>query len=76
MLARDAPGEVTAAHTHPTPETLVVVEGEITFRAGEVEVTCRPGDRFLLPAETPHESVAGPDGCLYLIATRLIEAAG
>jgi quercetin dioxygenase-like cupin family protein len=59
-------------HQHPTDETLLVLEGEITFHWGDEQSTCRPGDRLLLPVGTVHSSVAGNDGCLYLIAQSII----
>lgn len=44
----------------------------ITFDYGDNTVDCKPGDRLLLPANTPHASRAGKDGCMYVIATRLV----
>lgn len=64
----DLPNREHTTHQHPTDETLLIVEGEITFRWAEGEGTCRPGDRLLLPVGTPHSSVAGNEGCLYVIA--------
>lgn len=70
-VQRDTPGRVHATHTHPTPETLVIVEGAITFRWSGGEARCLPGDRLLLPARAPHSSTAGPFGCLYVIALEI-----
>lgn len=67
-VQRDSPGREHAPHTHPTAETLAIVDGSITFRWNDQESTAGPGDRLLLPAEYPHGSVAGPDGCVYVIA--------
>ncbi len=68
----DLPNREHTAHQHPTDETLLVLEGEITFRWDTGEDTCRPGDRLLLPSGTVHSSVAGEHGCLYLIAQQII----
>ena len=72
-VQRDTPARTHELHTHPTPETLLVVDGSITFRWDGIEAECRPGDRLLLPPETVHGSTAGPDGCLYVIATETKE---
>jgi quercetin dioxygenase-like cupin family protein len=68
----DLPNREHTAHQHPTDETLLVLEGEITFRWDNQAETCRPGDRLLLPVGIVHSSVAGEHGCLYLIAQSII----
>lgn len=72
-VQRDSAGRHHPAHQHPTPETLLVVDGAIRFQWDGGEVHCRPGDRLLLPARVRHSSVAGARGCLYVIATRIQE---
>ena len=72
-VQRDTPARTHELHTHPTPETLLVIDGSITFRWDGAETECRSGDRLLLPAEAVHGSTAGPDGCLYVIATEIKE---
>jgi uncharacterized protein len=72
-VQRDTPGREHAEHEHPTDETLLIIDGDITFwwrdAAGQrQEAGASPGDRLLLPAGTRHGSVAGDGGCLYIIA--------
>lgn len=68
----DSPYRLHADHVHAVDETLHVIEGAIRFEfAGQV-VDCKPGDRLLLPAHTRHQSQAGQNGCLYVIATRIV----
>jgi quercetin dioxygenase-like cupin family protein len=74
-VQRDTPGREHALHTHPTDETLHIVAGSITFEVAGERSECGPGDRLLLPAETPHASMAGPEGCLYVIALRMVDGA-
>jgi quercetin dioxygenase-like cupin family protein len=69
-VQRDTPGREHLPHLHPTPETLLIVEGSITFYWSDESAECGPGDRLLLPSGTLHGSVAGEKGCLYVIATR------
>jgi len=76
-VQRDTPGREHAEHEHPTPETLLVVDGGITFwwkdAAGERRTApAGPGDRLMLPAGTRHGSVAGDHGCVYVIACEYV----
>lgn len=65
----DSPGREHPTHWHSTPETLLVVDGDILFAWGDYEVRAHSGDRLLLPQGVEHRSVAGVSGCLYVIAT-------
>lgn len=71
-VQRDTPTREHSTHTHPTDETLLIVDGSITFRVGSQEITCTSGDRLLLPRGTEHASVAGDEGCLYVIALETV----
>ncbi len=75
-VQRDTPWRVHALHRHPVHETLHVIEGCIEFQVGGSTFRCGPGDRLLLPAETPHSSRAGEEGCLYVIAARIVMPVG
>lgn len=72
-VQRDTPGREHPTHTHATDETLHIIDGTITFEVDGGRSSCGPGDRLLLPAETPHSSVAGPEGCVYVIALRMVD---
>ncbi|MED4287108.1 YqcI/YcgG family protein [Priestia megaterium] len=71
-VQRDTPLREHKTHTHPTNETLLIIEGEITFYAENQKISCKSGDRILLPANTKHSSIAGPNGCLYIIALEFV----
>lgn len=71
-VQRDTPHRIHSLHRHPVDETLHIVEGQIDFEVAGATFRCGPGDRLLLPAETPHASRAGAPGCLYVIATRTV----
>lgn len=66
-VRRDPPGHVHATHTHDTDEVLLILEGSLTFAVGDRTASCYSGDRLILPVNTQHSSVAGSEGCLYLI---------
>ncbi|MFM8974260.1 MAG: cupin domain-containing protein [Vulcanococcus sp.] len=63
--------EMSLSHTHPIDETLYVVAGRLAFHVHGQQFNAGPGTTIRLPARTPHSSVAGPDGCTYLIARRV-----
>lgn len=67
-VQHDQPGKEHSWHTHPTDETLVILEGSVRFYHEAGERICRPGDVIHLPAHLRHGSVALDDGCVYLIA--------
>jgi uncharacterized protein len=73
-VQRDTPRREHLPHVHPTPETLLIVEGSISFRWANQTAHCQPGDRLLLPSGTLHGSIAGDAGCLYVIGTREVLA--
>lgn len=67
-VQHDQPGKEHAWHTHPTDETLVILEGSVRFYHEAGERICMPGDVIHLPAGIRHGSVALEDGAVYLIA--------
>ncbi len=67
-VRRDPAGFEHPTHEHETDETLLIVEGSIEFFAQDVRGICQPGDRLLLPQGMRHSSIAGDQGCVYIIA--------
>ncbi len=55
ILDRSNPGQGPRLHRHPYDETWLVVEGTITFRAGNETSTAGPGNVVIVPANTPHK---------------------
>ena len=70
----NGPGDRYAVHQHAYSKVLYCLQGSIRFtlpREGtEAGVDLGPGDRFELPAETPHGAVVGPHGCRCIEAPR------
>ncbi|MGG7518158.1 cupin domain-containing protein [Allorhizobium undicola] len=69
-VQRDGPGKLHDWHRHPNEETLIVLEGEITFSLESGDNLCKPGDVLRLSGNELHKSTAGPQGAIYLIAFR------
>jgi len=68
----DTPFRIHTQHKHAVDETLHIIKGSLDFHLQGETISCGVGDRLLLPAETLHSSVAGEEGCTYVIATRLV----
>jgi mannose-6-phosphate isomerase-like protein (cupin superfamily) len=49
------PGQGPRLHKHPYDETWVVVEGNLTFQAGEETLKAGPGNIVIVPPGTPHK---------------------
>ena len=58
------PGETFSPHTHPHPKQLWCAEGSLTLTINGKALSLQPGDALELPASTPHEGVAGINGCV------------
>ncbi len=66
------PNQAYLAHAHIYTEVLWLIEGELTvgLPAEGRLLQLSPGDRIVIPAGTLHASEAGPEGALYLVATK------
>lgn len=49
------PGQGPRLHKHPYDETWVVVEGNLTFQAGDEKLKAGPGDIVIVPPGAPHK---------------------
>ena len=54
ILDESGPGQGPRLHRHPYDETWVVVEGHVTFQAGDERLAAGPGDVVIVPPDTPH----------------------
>ncbi|HBF32518.1 cupin domain-containing protein [Rhizobium sp.] len=75
-VQRDGPGKVHDWHRHPNEETLIILQGDITFSLESGDIVCGPGDALMLSANDLHKSAAGPNGVVYLIAFRWLGLEG
>ena len=55
ILDHSQPGQGPRLHRHPYDETWVVVEGNLTFQAGENHMKAGPGDIVIVPPGAPHK---------------------
>jgi mannose-6-phosphate isomerase-like protein (cupin superfamily) len=55
ILDHSEPGHGPRLHKHPYDETWVVIDGDLTFVAGDEELQTGPGDIVIVPPDTPHK---------------------
>jgi mannose-6-phosphate isomerase-like protein (cupin superfamily) len=55
ILDESEPGRGPRLHRHAYDETWVVVEGRVTFQAGEERATAEQGDIVVVPPSVPHK---------------------
>jgi quercetin dioxygenase-like cupin family protein len=60
------PGAVVAEHSHENEQLGLLLHGSMAFRIGDEERELGPGDTWTIPADTPHEAVAGPEGAVVI----------
>ncbi len=62
------PGAVTPLHLHSEVETIRILEGVLTFCAGEEIVALTAGSTVTIPAGTPHAWRNGSDAPVRMLA--------
>lgn len=71
VLEREwAPGTVIPTHTHDFDVDAVVVRGEMWLGCEGRTEHLRPGDRFRLARNVPHDERYGAQGAAYWVARR------
>jgi quercetin dioxygenase-like cupin family protein len=60
------PGTVVPEHSHVNEQTGMLIRGALTFRIGEETKDLAAGSTWVIPANVPHDVVAGPDGAFLI----------
>jgi quercetin dioxygenase-like cupin family protein len=55
ILDRSEPGQGPRLHRHPYDETWVVIEGHLTFQAGDDRLKAGPDDIIIVAPDVPHK---------------------
>lgn len=72
-LAEVSAGLAIGLHTHPGTEQGTLLEGELILSVdGQPDKTLKPGDSWLIPANTAHDAKAGSTGAK-VIAVYVVE---
>jgi len=67
ILDHSEPGQGPRLHRHPYDETWVVVEGNVTFQAGDEPQTAGVGEVVIVPAGVPHKFTNQGPGRSWLV---------
>ena len=67
VLDHSEPGHGPKLHKHPYDETWVVVEGNLTFQAGDERYEAGPGDIVIVPPSAPHKFTNNGPGRSHLV---------
>jgi mannose-6-phosphate isomerase-like protein (cupin superfamily) len=54
FIVRTPPGRTVELHTHPYPETFLLLEGNGRWTVGDDVVELQPDQMVVVPAQTPH----------------------
>ena len=57
------PNAAVAEHHHENEQVGLVLQGSLTFTIGGEKRELHAGDAYSIPSHTPHEAVAGSEGC-------------
>ena len=58
-----APNAVVSEHRHENEQLGFILQGSMTFTIGGEKRELRAGDTYVIPSNTRHDALAGPDGC-------------
>ena len=67
ILDHSEPGQGPRLHRHPYDETWVVIEGNLTFQAGDQQLEAGPGAIVIVPPDTPHKFINHGPGRSHLV---------
>ena len=60
------PESVVAQHQHPNEQLGIILTGALRFHIGAETRDLTPGDTYVIPANVPHDAVAGPAGAVVI----------
>jgi quercetin dioxygenase-like cupin family protein len=67
FLVHASPGGGPGLHHHPYEETFFVLEGSVTFTAGDETIEAGTGQIVVVPADTAHGFVNSGDDVLRMV---------
>ena len=60
------PDAAVGRHQHPNEQVGIVVKGSMRFNVGDESRDLRVGDTYVIPANVPHDAIAGPGGAVVI----------
>jgi quercetin dioxygenase-like cupin family protein len=58
------PNAVVGQHQHPNEQLGIILKGSLRFNIGDESRDLCVGDTYVIPADVPHDAVAGPEGAV------------
>jgi quercetin dioxygenase-like cupin family protein len=72
LLIADPPGATYPPHSHPETKLLAFLRGRMEVMMDGKCFDCSPGDRVIIPGNTVHSAVAGPEGCDFFWSEKIL----
>lgn len=71
-LITDPPRFIYEVHKHPETKLIVCLGGSMKVKVNDQEYDFEPGDKLIIPGNTPHSGVAGNAGCIYFWSEKIL----
>ncbi len=65
-------GDVYRLHKHPETKLLAFLKGGMCVTVAGKHVTCRAGDKLIIPGNTPHSAKVDDDGCKFFWSEKIL----
>jgi quercetin dioxygenase-like cupin family protein len=73
ILISDSPHFIYKTHHHPETKLLVCLKGSMEVTVEKEQYDFEPGDKLIIPSNTPHSAVVGEKGCTYFWSEKIID---
>jgi quercetin dioxygenase-like cupin family protein len=71
-LITNSPGYRYEPHQHPQTKLLLCVKGSMSITVDLERYSFEPGDKLIIPGNTPHSALVGPHGCTFYWSEKII----
>lgn len=66
------PGYIYSSHEHPETKLLAYLAGSMKVKVGGNTFECLARDKLLIPGNTLHSAIVGPEGCEFFWSEKLV----
>jgi quercetin dioxygenase-like cupin family protein len=68
----NVPGYVYPLHKHPETKILVFLKGGMRVTTLNKTFDCKPGDKLIIPGNTPHKAIVENEGCTFFWSEKIL----
>ena len=72
LLITDPPRAVYPPHSHPGTKLLAFLRGAMAVTVDGKRIDCLSGDRLVIPGNTLHSALIGPEGCEFFWSEKIL----